>query len=113
MATRAEITRWLSPLRRRGGGAAERTKHADRLAALDERPYKLTPGSWEVTPTFGFDFLADAIAKVIVDTDPQLTLAIYGNWGQGKTTLLHAIEERLKGTCAVAWFDMWEYKNQQ
>jgi hypothetical protein len=87
--------------------------HAERLARLDGRPYKLTSDAWERAPTFGFDLLADAVAKVILDSEPQLTLAVYGEWGVGKTTLLRAIDERISERCAVAWFDMWEYKNQE
>jgi energy-coupling factor transporter ATP-binding protein EcfA2 len=89
------------------------TIHADRLARLSGRPYRLTSDAWEAAPSFGFDFLADAIAKVILETEPQLTLAIYGPWGVGKTTLLRAIHERISEQCVVAWFDMWEYQNQE
>lgn len=88
-------------------------RHADRLAQLDRRPYRLTTDAWEQIPRFGFDSLADAIAKVILDSKPQLTLAIYGDWGVGKTTLLRAVDERVSESCAVAWFDMWEHQNQE
>ena len=52
---------------------------------------------------------------MILGSEPQLTLAVYGEWGVGKTTLLRAIVERLSEfeQCAVAWFDMWEYKNNK
>src|SRR6266567_6069078 len=96
--------------RNRRGTAA---LHADRLARLGGRPYRLSTAGWEAAPSFGFDFLADAIAKVILVSEPQLTLAVYGQWGIGKTTLLHAIDERVSEKCALVWFDMWEYKNQE
>jgi energy-coupling factor transporter ATP-binding protein EcfA2 len=87
--------------------------HADRLAQLRGRPYQLASDAWETAPTFGFDALADAIAKVILESEPQLTLAIYGRWGVGKTTLLRAIDQRISEQCVVVWFDMWEFKNQE
>lgn len=87
--------------------------HAARLAGLVDRPYRLTTDAWDPAPRFGFEALADAIAKIILESNPQLTLGLYGDWGMGKTTLLHAIEDRIKGACAIAWFDVWEYKNQQ
>jgi NTE family protein len=87
--------------------------HAGRLAQLGGRPYQLASDAWEISPTFGFDSLADAIAKVILESEPQLTLAIYGKWGVGKTTLLRAIDQRISEQCVVAWFDMWEFKNQE
>jgi DNA polymerase III delta prime subunit len=98
---------------RRGERGAAPAIHADRLAHLHGRPYRLTSDAWERAPSFGFDFLADSIAKVILESQPQLTLAVYGDWGVGKTTLLRAIDERISEQCAVAWFDMWEYKNQE
>jgi hypothetical protein len=97
---------------RRGDGAAPNV-HLARLDHLEGRPYELSTDAWERQPSFGFDYLADAIAKIILQSAPQLTLAVYGNWGMGKTTLLHAVADRVRGRCAVAWFDMWEYKNQQ
>lgn len=87
--------------------------HADRLGQLRGRPYRLASDAWEAAPTFGFDALADAIAKVILESEPQLTLAVYGKWGVGKTTLLRAIDQRVSEQCVVAWFDMWEFKNQE
>jgi predicted acylesterase/phospholipase RssA len=105
----------MSPLlgkRNRGDRVAN--VHTARLEQLTGRPYQLTTDAWEAVPQFGFDHLADAIAKVILESDPQLTLAVYGQWGLGKTTLLHAIRERIwSDDCAVAWFDTWEYQAQE
>lgn len=98
---------------RRRPAEPEPNVHLERLAGLSGRPYRLTTDAWEEAPRFGFDSLADAIAKIILESNPQLTLGLYGDWGMGKTTLLHAIETRITGSCAVAWFDIWEYKNQQ
>jgi KAP family P-loop domain len=102
----------MSPLlRKRARDNAAGNVHYARLAQLTDRPYRLTTDAWETAPKFGFDHLADAIAKVILESDPQLTLAVYGQWGLGKTTLLHAIHERIRSPdCAVAWFDTWEYQ---
>lgn len=102
----------LQRLRRRPAEAPA-DAYAAELEQLAGRPYTLNTDAWEQQPTFGFDYLANAIAKIILESDPQLTLAVYGDWGMGKTTLLHAVEERVRTRCVVAWFDMWEYKNQQ
>ena len=87
--------------------------HSGRLAGLQDRPYQLSTDAWSHAPSFGFDFLADAIAKVILESDPQLTVAVYGDWGVGKTTLLRAIQERIAEQCVVAWFDIWETRNEE
>ena len=87
--------------------------HSKRLAFLTDRPYRLTLDTAEVRPQFGFDTLADSIAKVILETPPNLTLAVYGEWGSGKTTLLQAVVERLESrACVIAWFDMWQYRHE-
>ena len=86
--------------------------HAQRLANLAAHSYELTTDAWESTPRFRFADLADAVAKCILDSPPQLTLAVYGDWGTGNTTLLHAIGERVRSDrCAVAWLDMWDHKD--
>ena len=105
--------RWLSQRSRAAADDGSTGLYPDLLAGLKGRPYRLTTDAWEPSPSFGFDFLADAIAKVILESEPQLTLAVYGDWGIGKTTLLHAIQERIKHRCAIGWFDLWEYKNQE
>jgi predicted acylesterase/phospholipase RssA/energy-coupling factor transporter ATP-binding protein EcfA2 len=105
----------MSPLlpkrAKRGAGG---NPHALRLHSLGDRPFELTTDAWERSPRFGFERLADAIARVILDSEPQLTLAVYGQWGSGKTTLLRAVHERIESDdCAVAWFDTWEYQAEE
>src|SRR5919198_4147241 len=85
---------------RRGNGAPPNV-HLARLDHLEGRPYELNTDAWERQPSFGFDYLADAIAKIILESEPQLTLAVYGDWGMGKTTLLRAVADRVRDRCAV------------
>jgi hypothetical protein len=73
----------------------------------------LSPDGWDPEPRFGFARLADAVAKGILTSPPRLTLAVYGDWGTGKTTLMRAVDTRIRHEeCAVAWFDMWEHKDE-
>jgi hypothetical protein len=100
--------------RRPGTETDERYSHRARIATLTGRPYSVRADAWEPAPSFGFKTLADAVAKVILSSVPQLTLAVYGPWGSGKTTLLHAVSVRVESrTCPVIWFDMWEHKDRR
>ena len=44
----------------------------------------------------GFKSYVDAFVKLVQDTEPPLTIGIYGAWGTGKTFLMDKIRERLK-----------------
>ena len=110
----AKLLRWLrclpGPWKRRA--VLPENPHFARLGQLADDPYELTTDAWESDPGFRFNELADAIAKTILESDPQLTLAVYARWGAGKTTLLRAVEQRVRSDhCAVGWFDMWEHKD--
>jgi hypothetical protein len=64
-------------------------------------------------PGLGFEGYADALADAVRGGDPpQFTVGIYGPWGSGKTSLLHAIRSRLEkqGDVIPAFFDAWRYE---
>lgn len=83
----------------------------------------------EENPVFGFDDYATLLATTI--RDPKLetpfTIAVYGNWGSGKTTLMKAIDKKLTKTSeelkigaqdlieakASIWFNAWEFEKIQ
>ncbi len=79
----------------------------------------------------GFTHYVDAFARLIEDTDPPLTIGIYGAWGTGKTFLMKKIVKRLnpgfefeedrklniwqkifclsKTPMPIVWFGAWNY----
>jgi stress response protein SCP2 len=65
-------------------------------------------------PRLGFQEFADAIVHAICDGEPaQFTLAVYGQWGTGKSTLLKEIRRRLaerEGQVIPVFFDAWRYE---
>ncbi|HEX6235342.1 MAG TPA: P-loop NTPase fold protein [Jiangellaceae bacterium] len=66
-----------------------------------------------MAPRLGFEAYADALARAVRGGEPaQFTIGIYGAWGSGKSSLLHAIENELKPYDDVLTvpFDAWRYE---
>ncbi|MBO9626555.1 MAG: KAP family NTPase [Microbacterium sp.] len=65
-------------------------------------------------PRLGFEHYARAIAGAIKGGQPaQFTIGLYGPWGSGKSSLLHAIGRELNAQpaeCIVVEFDAWRYQ---
>ena len=66
----------------------------------------------------GFDQYASALVNIIMGSDPQFTIGIFGGWGTGKTTLMQMMHEKLKGDdykeCVVpVWFNAWLYEREK
>ena len=68
---------------------------------------------------FGFDTYSDAL--VATTTDPSLktpfTIAINGDWGSGKTSLMKTVGRKInssaKAKCLVVWFNAWRYEKSR
>jgi len=78
---------------------------------------------------FGFSVYAETFAKLIADraNKTPLTVAINGEWGSGKTSLMCAIRDTLQGIskdvdhaggddvfrrCRTVWFNAWKYSSK-
>jgi len=61
-----------------------------------------------------FDKYVRSIANLIITSDPQFTIGIFGNWGTGKSTILTNIKRTLEKeysiSCAV--FNAWQYEQE-
>jgi hypothetical protein len=67
-------------------------------------------------PRLGFGVYADAFAQIIEHSEPQFAVGIFGDWGSGKTTLMRAVEQRLrpKGELVLpVWFNAWRYEREE
>ena len=61
---------------------------------------------------FNFAEYANALAQSILTTEPQMTIAVFGRWGTGKSTLLGLVKELLKDKEDVALVDFAPWRFQ-
>ena len=67
---------------------------------------------------FGFDNYSTALASIIKSKNLQtpFTIAIHGDWGSGKTSLMKTIARKLEQSSGdeakvkVVWFNAWEFE---
>ena len=67
---------------------------------------------------FGFDDYSTALASIIKDKNLQtpFTIAIHGDWGSGKTSLMKTIAKKLESSdikgvkVKSIWFSAWEFE---
>ena len=64
--------------------------------------------------SLGFDDLSKAISQIILHSDPRFAVGLFGGWGSGKTTLMHAIQQQLPAQeTASVWFSAWRYEKEE
>lgn len=62
----------------------------------------------------GRQVFAVTFARIIQTCDTPLTIALYGDWGAGKTSLMSMIQARLQTTtCRCVWFDAWTHQDDE
>lgn len=65
-------------------------------------------------PALDFDSTATALAGIVERSAPQFAVGIFGGWGSGKTTLMHAIERNLTdGRSFAVRFSAWRYEKEE
>lgn len=62
---------------------------------LQYRRFKVLLDEPAPEPGLSFDDYAQAFADIIRESTPQFAIGIFGAWGSGKTTLMHAIKSAL------------------
>jgi len=63
-------------------------------------------------PKLSFPRTAAALAQVVQDSSPRFSVGIFGEWGSGKTTLMHAIRRALLPTIATVGFNAWRFERE-
>jgi hypothetical protein len=68
-------------------------------------------------PALGFPEIAKGLCQVVLTSQPRFGIGIFGGWGSGKTTLMRAIENKLReepdGKAVCVQFNAWRYEKEQ
>lgn len=90
-----------------------------RTAATRQRPayrdFQVLLDNPADNPSGGFDAYAQALADIILHSPPRFAVGIFGSWGSGKTTLMHAIGNELEPHAEVVrvYFNAWRYEREE
>jgi hypothetical protein len=76
--------------------------------------YRILLDSPTASPALGFTQIGQALATIIKQSEPRFALGIFGGWGSGKTTLMHAIRRDLAAEpgIVVADFNAWRFERE-
>lgn len=68
------------------------------------------------TPVEGFEHdlmdvkvYVESLSEFILDCDTPMTIAIQGDWGSGKTSMLNMIKQQIADKIIPIWFNTWQY----
>src|SRR5688572_7883704 len=83
------------------------------LSSLEEG-YRIVLDLPSRSPALGFDQYARVLKDIIVKSEPQLAIGVFGEWGVGKTTLMLALKERLRVEEHITvQFNAWRYEREE
>lgn len=58
---------------------------------------------------FGIQAYVKGLRSFIVECETPMTIAIQGDWGSGKTSIMNMVKEELPGNILPIWFNTWEF----
>ena len=58
---------------------------------------------------FGIKKYIDGLTGFILDCNTPMTIAIQGDWGSGKTSMMNMIKAQLGDQVVTSWFNTWQY----
>lgn len=65
------------------------------------------PRQHQQSDLFGIQVYQDALIKFIEHTDTPITIALQGEWGSGKTSLMNQLRYNLCDTDGAAYYPVW------
>jgi energy-coupling factor transporter ATP-binding protein EcfA2 len=65
-------------------------------------------------PTLKFEQIAEALATIVLASEPRFAVGIFGGWGSGKSTLMDQIERVVtkENKAIVVRFNAWRYERE-
>lgn len=59
--------------------------------------------------SFGVERYISGLSSFILDCNTPMTIAIQGDWGSGKTSMMNMVREKLGDQVVPVWFNTWQY----
>lgn len=57
----------------------------------------------------GVEVYVDSLSIFILECDTPMTIAIQGDWGSGKTSIMNLIKEKIEDKVITIWFNTWQF----
>lgn len=57
----------------------------------------------------GIQRYADGLAEFIKNCNTPMTIAVQGDWGSGKTSMMNMVRQKLGKNIKTLWFNTWQY----
>src|SRR3954452_19252897 len=95
-----------------GGAAVSASDQATEMDALLARIILDVPAE---RPIFRFCDIARALTSVVLASEPQFVMGIFGGWGSGKSTLMGEIQRLVteqQRQAVVVHFNAWRYERE-
>ena len=75
---------------------------------------KILLDSPAANPVLGYSEAADALGRIIQDSEPHFAVGIFGGWGSGKTTFMEAIKSNVGSVASlvVVDFNAWKFERE-
>jgi formylglycine-generating enzyme required for sulfatase activity len=67
------------------------------------------------TDLLKFAAYAKVLARATIETRDSITIGVFGEWGTGKTSLMHLIEKEVASEkkAVAVWFNAWQYEKEE
>jgi ABC-type dipeptide/oligopeptide/nickel transport system ATPase component len=81
----------------------------------DVSEYRILLDSPTDQPAYGFKQYAEALANIILKSEPRFVVGVFGSWGSGKSTLMEAIRREVSTNPQVVTvdFNAWRYEREE
>lgn len=76
---------------------------------MAQRGYTDIPVATRADDSLGVQDYVDALADFVLECETPMTIAIQGDWGSGKTSIMNMVREQVESHVVPIWFNTWQY----
>ena len=76
---------------------------------MSDTNYKGFTDSAATTDEFKITRYIDGLSEFIQECNTPMTIAVQGDWGSGKTSVMQMVKDKLPASSKTVWFNTWQY----